>query len=177
MKYTKIAFVLFLFFSCQNSKKEHVVIGTWNRCDKDGSYIEWKITNHYMLILTTRSNEILLFRNNIINNNLVLSEFKNGTRLIGNNDTLVTVKKSKNKIILRSYFSGDYSVLNKAEFDIKPIDSTNLEFWRNNTLSEFNKRASNVICADARSEEEKRYDFEVENMGELKLNKLDSIEN
>ncbi|TJY36304.1 hypothetical protein [Pontimicrobium aquaticum] len=175
MKHIKLTFVLLLFFNCQNSKEEHVAIGTWNKCDKDGSYIEWKITNQYMLILTTRSNEIFLFKNNIINNNLVLSEFKNGTRLVGNNDTVVTVRRSKNKIILRSRFTGDYSELNKAEFDFEPIDSTNLELWRKNILSEFNRRASNVICTDTRNKDEKRYDFEVENIGELEMDKLDKI--
>jgi hypothetical protein len=155
MKYLKILFVFFLLLGCQKSTNEHIAIGTWNRCNKDGSYWEYKITDQYMLMLTTSSNEIWLFKNKVIDSSLVLSKFKNGLGLLINNDTLVTVKQSKNKVVLKSTYTWDNIELNKAEFDFEKIDSSNLESWKNKTLMEFKKRAESVNCPDLRTESEK----------------------
>ncbi|NOY47560.1 MAG: hypothetical protein GXO84_05085 [Chlorobi bacterium] len=155
MRYLKTLFLSFLFLGCQKSTKEHIAIGTWNRCNKDGSYWEYKITEQYMLMLTTKSDEIWLFRNKVVDSTLVLSEFKKGVGLFINNDTLVTVKQTKNKIVLKSTYTWDNIELNKAGFDFDPIDSTNLESWKNKTLTEFNNRAKSANCIDIRTEKEK----------------------
>ena len=155
MKYLKTIFVLFLLFSCQKTIQKHIAIGTWYSCNKDGSYTEYKITDQYMLILNTGSDKIAIFKNRILNSNLILSEFKNGLGLIPNNDTLVTKEQLKDKIILKSTYTWQEIELNKAKFHIEKIDSTNLETWRNKTLSEFKKRAESVNCPDLRTESEK----------------------
>jgi hypothetical protein len=155
MKNLKALFAIFILFGCQKSAKEHIAIGTWNRCNKDGSYWEYKITDQYWLMLMTETDHIWLFQNKIVDTIMVLSEFKNGLPIIINNDTLVTIVQSKNKVVLRSTYLWDNIELNKAEFDFDPIDSTNLESWKNKTLSEFKKRAELASCPDLRTEEEK----------------------
>ena len=52
-------------------------------------------------------------------------------------------------------YTGNNIVLNRAEFNYDPIDSTNLESWRKKTLSEFKKRAESANCSDLRTENEK----------------------
>jgi len=155
MKYIRIIFISFLVLSCQKTSKKHIAIGTWNNCYKDGTYVEYKITDEYLLILTTKSDEILLFKNKIADSTLILSKFKNGLGLPINNDTLVTISQSKNKIVLKSTYSWNEIELNKAEFDYDAIDSTNSKLWKNKTLSEFKKRAELASCPDSRTEKEK----------------------
>ncbi|TYB70627.1 hypothetical protein [Bizionia algoritergicola] len=155
MRYLKIIFVLFFVFGCQKQNKTHIAIGTWNKCLKDGSYFEYKITDEYIMVLTTKSEEIILFRNKVTDKGLIMSEFKNGASLIINNDTLITVSESENKVILKSTYTYDTYEFNKAEFKIDKIDSLNLESWKNKTVSEFKKRAELASCLDLRTEEEK----------------------
>lgn len=144
-----------MILGCQKPDNEHVAIGTWNYCHKDGGYSEYKITNDYMLFMTSKSDEVWLYKNKILDGTLILSEFKNGLGLLINNDTLVTIEQSKNKVVLKSTYTWDNIELNKAEFDFDVIDSTNLDLWKNKTLSAFKKRAELVSCPDLRTEEEK----------------------
>jgi hypothetical protein len=155
MKNLTILFLVFLLFTCQKPIKKHVALGTWNRCDEDGSYTEYKITDQYMLILTTKSEDIVMFKNEVFNESLILSEYNNGINLLVNNDTLVTIEKSKNKIILKSTYTYDNTLLNRSEFDIDQIDSTNLRSWKTKTLEQFKKRAESINCPDLRTEKEK----------------------
>tara|TARA_R110002124_G_scaffold107405_2_gene259795 strand:- start:11081 stop:11578 length:498 start_codon:yes stop_codon:yes gene_type:complete len=155
MRYLKIICVIFLVLGCQKANKKHIAIGTWNKCHKDGSYSEYKITDKYVINLTTGSDEVWLFQNKIADSTLILSKFKNGLGLLINNDTLVTISQSKSKIVLKSTYNWDKLELNKAEFDYDVIDSTNLKLWKSKTLSEFKKRAKLASCPDLRTEEEK----------------------
>src|SRR5690606_35933354 len=127
---------------------------------QDGSYFEYKITDEYVMVLTDKG--IRLFQNNILNKTLVVSEFKDGTELLINNDTLVTISKSKDKVVLRSTYTFDKYEFNKAEFKIDEIDSINLESWKNKTLSEFRKRAELRNCPDLRTDDEKELDAPLE---------------
>ncbi len=158
MRYLKIIFVLFLVFSCQKTNEKHIAIGTWNKCLNDGSYFEYKITDEYIMVLTTKSEEITLFRNKILDKTLIISEFKDGAELLINNDTLVTISKSKDKVVLKSTYTFDKYEFNKAEFKINEIDSINLESWKNKMLSEFKKRAEFRNCPDLRTDNEKALD-------------------
>ncbi len=156
MKSLKYLFILFLVLGCQKLNKKHVAIGTWNSCNNDGSYIEYKITDEYMLILTTnRPNEIIIFGNKILDDKIISYQLKEGTKILTDNDTLITVKKSSKKVVLMSTWGFDTFELNKTEFDFDQIDSTNLDSWKNKTLSDFKKRAELANCPDLRTESEK----------------------
>jgi hypothetical protein len=156
MKYLQYLLILFVVLSCKPNSEKHVALGTWNRCNKDGSYIEYKITEQYMLILTShRPNEIIIFGNKVLDDKLISYQLKNGTKILQDNDTLVTLKKSSEKVILMSTWGYDKYELNKAEFDYDKIDSLNLESWKKKTLSEFKKRAEIKSCPDLRTEDEK----------------------
>lgn len=179
MKHLKITFILFLLLGCQKNNEQQIVIGTWHKCLKDGSYVEYKITENYMLMLTTKSNKVFLFKNKISNNSLIVSEFKDGAQLFRNYDTLVIISKSKNKIILRSnYYPFEKNELNKAEFKIEEIDSSSLHFWKTKTFREFSKRAQIKNCPDIRNAKEKALDtikFNQEEIEEIPIIKM--IEN
>jgi len=155
MRYLKIIFVLFIVFSCQKTNEKHSAIGTWNKCLKDGSYFEYKITDAYIMVLTTKSEVIIFFRNKLTDKGLIMSEFENGADLLINNDTLITVSESENKVVLKSTYTYETYEFNKAEFKIDKIDSLNLKSWKSKTLSEFKKRTELANCPDLRTEEEK----------------------
>tara|TARA_B100001063_G_scaffold247263_1_gene291887 strand:+ start:5017 stop:5619 length:603 start_codon:yes stop_codon:yes gene_type:complete len=153
---------------------KHLALGTWSKCHKDGSYVEHKITEQYMLILTTkRPDEIIIFGNKVLDENLISYQLKNGTKILTDNDTLVTIEHSSNKIVLMSTWGFNKYELNKAEFDYEEIDSTNLKLWKKKTLTEFHKRAESKKCPDLRTVKEKA---EVEKVTpELKLEELEDI--
>lgn len=159
--------MLFIVLGCEKTNEKHIAIGTWYKCLKDGGYVEYKITDSYIMTLTTKSEEILLFRNKIYDNKLIISELKDGAQLLLDNDTLVTFSKSKNRIVLKSTYLFDKYEFNRAEFKIDEIDSTNLEFWKTKAISEFKKRSEIKNCRDIRNESEKvldtlKFDMELE---------------
>ena len=157
MKILKIIFVLFLFLGCQKTIKEHLAIGTWTKCFKNGSYSEYKIKDGYMLMLTSGNgpDAIWIFKNKILDSIMIVSNFKNGNTGLPYNDTLRTLSYSKHKIIFTSNGSRDNFELSKANFVIEDIDSTNFELWKSKTLSEFKIRYEIVNCPDLRTEDEK----------------------
>jgi len=179
MKLLKVITLFCLCFGCSKSNKDHVAIGTWNRCNKDGSYFEYKITNQYLIMMTTRSDDIWLFRNEVSDSVMMLSEFINGSNLLINNDTFITIKQSKDRVVLKSSYTWDKLELFKAEFDYDEIDSTNLESWKTKTLSEFKKRVDAKNCPDLRTDAEKRPVIGVLNLDEVEEIEIDidSIEN
>ena len=101
---------------------------------------------------------IRLFQNKVDGKKIILSKFKNGTELLINNDTLITISESEKKVVLKSTSTYDTYDFNKAEFTIDEIDSLNLESWKNKTLSEFKKRAEFRNCPDLRTDNEKSLD-------------------
>ncbi|AUC75529.1 hypothetical protein [Olleya sp. Bg11-27] len=155
MRYLKIICILFLVFGCQKADKKHIAIGTWYKCLEDGNYTEYRITDKYVINLTTRYDDVWLFKNKTSDNTLILSNFKTGPVLLTNNDTLVAILQSKNKIVLKSTSSGNKLELNKIEFDYDEIDSTNLKLWKSKTLSDFKKRAKLAGCTDLQTDEKK----------------------
>ena len=175
MKYLQYLLILFVVLSCKPNSEKHVALGTWNRCNKDGSYIEYKITEQYMLILTShRPNEIIIFGNKVLDDKLISYQLKNGTKILQDNDTLVTLKKSSEKVILMSTWGYDKYELNKAEFDYDKIDSLNLESWKKKTLSEFKKRAEIKSCPDLRTEDEKKIPtLDLDNLEEEEIEIID----
>jgi len=155
MKILKIIFIFFLFFGCQKTTKDHLAVGTWTYCFKDGVYSEYKIKENYILRMHEGSEEILIIKNEINDSIMILLNFKNGNTHLPYNDTLRILSYSKHKIILRSNYVRDKIELKKADFVIEDIDSTNLELWKSKTLSEFKIRSKIANCPDLRAEDEK----------------------
>ena len=156
MKYLKIIFAFFLI-AFQTSCQRNIVHGTWYKCNKDGSYYEYKITDKYTIMLSNKSDIIWIHKIKDINNGIVISDFESSTnRLLTNNDTLIILSKTKNKIVFKSTYTKDKLELYKTEFDIDKIDSTNLDSWKKKTLSDFKKRTELANCPDLRTESEKK---------------------
>ncbi|AXP81923.1 hypothetical protein CJ739_2858 [Mariniflexile rhizosphaerae] len=154
MKYLKIIFAFFLLIFQTSCQKE--IVGTWYKCNKDGSYYEYKITDQYTIMLSSKSDIIWIHKVKQIDNGIILSDFDSSVnRLMINNDTLIVLSKTKDRIVLKSSYTWDKMELNKAEFDFDKIDSTNLDSWKKKTISEFKKRAELKNCPDLRTEEEK----------------------
>ena len=155
MKYLGTLLIFLIVVSCQKNDKTHAALGTWNYCTKAGHYEECIITKEFVLIQSTQPKKFFLLRNNIIDNNLVISTIKGEINLPINYDTLVTTAQTKTKVILSSYYSTTNLELHKYEFSYDPIDWTNLESWKGKIKSEFRKRAELEECPDLRTEEEK----------------------
>ncbi|MFC4635950.1 hypothetical protein ACFO3O_18710 [Dokdonia ponticola] len=156
MHYLKSIGILFLLSCCQTHVSEHPAMGTWSNCTKDGIYWECKITDRSLLMVNTFSDEVWFFKLQVVDTNLVLSTYKNGPGLLINNDTLVTIEQSTNRIVLKSTYSWDSVELKKKELDFDPIDTLHFENWKSKVLADFKKRAALVNCPDTRTEEEKK---------------------
>ena len=155
MKHLIQLLILLLVYGCQKPQTKHMALGTWNKCHHDGEYSEYKITNDYFMLLTTRSEHIFIFRNQLTDKGIILSEFKNGDHLLINNDTLITVSQSDSKVVLKSTYTYDNYEFYKTEFKIDAIDSLDIESWETKILAEFKKRAKAMACSDLRTDEEK----------------------
>ena len=107
-------------------------------------------------MLSNKSDIVWIHKVKQIDNGIIVSDFDSSVnRLMTNNDTLIVLSKTKDKIILKSSYTWDEMELNKADFDFDEIDSTNLDSWKNKTISEFKKRAELINCPDLRTKEEK----------------------
>ncbi|MDC8004098.1 hypothetical protein POV27_08535 [Aureisphaera galaxeae] len=138
--------------SCQKKSLE----GTWNRCNRDGSYVEYIITNEYFVMLLSKSDNIGFFKKQDIEKGMIISDHTKLTEvaLIGNPDTLWVYSYSKNQVILRSRINGEIE-LNKASFTYATIDTLDFAVWKSKIISEFQKRTLFMNCQDIRTESEK----------------------
>ena len=133
-----------------DSQTEHVALGTWKKCNENGSYSEYKITDQYFLIIHSDSDKtfdrITLFKNEIHDSIMILSGFDGGIDYPFN-DTLFSRKISDSKIAIASRYNPRIilSKVNSTE-PISPIDSTNIELWKEKTLTNFEKRAELENC-------------------------------
>ncbi len=156
--------------SCQKSKKEHSIIGTWSICFRDGEYREFKITDKYMLMLTLGSEQVSIFSNYIERNSLIWKSMDSEYSLPNNVDTVIIISQSNNRIVLKSKFMGTEIELNKIEDEIHEIDSTNLENWKRQTILNFQKRVELFNCPDLRTEDEKIiHDLELLEIEEIEI--------
>lgn len=159
----KFAFTMvpiLLFLSCANSENHsNTVMGTWTSCTRSGGYNEFKITEDYAVFMSSADGEMVLFKKKVKGNYLILSSWilENNPDLLG--DSLVVKPQfesnGKLKLVVFNPGSIDTLLLNKKKLPIKQVDFTNFNVWRNETLSEFKKRAQNANCKDIRTEEEK----------------------
>ena len=146
--------ILFLNIGCDNSF-ENSIVGNWNKCNRSGSYVEFEITEKKLIILNFESDEILVFKNQLNGNKMIISEFKNGINLMINPDTIYVKFLNQNKILLDSRFTIDNVEMKRTQVTLDKIDSTNIGLWKNKTLKKFHKRADNTGCKDLRTDDEK----------------------
>lgn len=154
MKNLTILFLIIAVQGCQINKEVNPIVGTWNKCFRDGEYREYKIDNNYMLMLSKKNKELSYFKNKIENNTLIISGVNNDS-FKQNTDTLLIISFSENSVILKSNFTKVKFDFNKMENSISDIDSTNLSHWKSQTMSDFQKRATLSKCMDIRTEKEK----------------------
>ena len=154
MKFLKIFVLSLVFISCQNK-----LIGTWTMCSMDGKYYEYKITKNYIIVLMEKLERPLVFKiEKLKKNGVLISKFKDGDEYMFENEKLTLVDENKNRITIKSSkFNKQYEFV-KADFLIKEIDSTNLNIWYTETITQFKKRAKLKKCQDNRSEKEKQID-------------------
>lgn len=155
MKNITILLSIILFFVGRKPTQESIAIGTWYRCNKDGSYWEYEIKPNYMLMMTTKADMVWIFKNEIVNKTIILSSYENGPTTTIANQPLIPKAINKDKILLKHLYSGKEIELNRAKFEYEPIDSINLESWKHKTLTEFKKRAKQRNCKDVRIKSEK----------------------
>ena len=154
MKNITLLFLIITLQACQIKKEPNPIVGTWNKCFRDGEYREYKIDYDYMLMLSKKNNEISLFKNKIENNTLIISGVANDS-FEQNVDTLLMMSFTDSSVILKSNFTKVKFDFTKMENNIKDIDSTNLSHWKNQTMLDFQKRATLSNCTDIRTEKEK----------------------
>lgn len=141
-KFLYLLFILYGFTSCN----DHPAIGTWNHCNEYGVYGEYNITDKYVIIPALEVSDVWIFKNEIRDSVMIWSHYENGMKLMFNNDTIFTLRKSDNEIVLKSLKSWDTLELKIADFGYDPIDSTNLRVWKDKILSGAQKRESAFKC-------------------------------
>ena len=147
--------LIITILGCQNRAKKNPFIGTWNRCLKDGEYLEFKIYNNYTISLSSSWERIIMVSNKFENNTLIIEGIN--VPLANKTDTIFLTSKSNDKIILKSRWMNQVE-LNRTENKIDDIDSLNLENWKKKTILKFKKRAALFNCPDLRTEDEKIID-------------------
>lgn len=140
-------------------QNENELIGSWCRCQHDGTYQEFKIASNYTTTSVSNFPEldyddgIAFYASYIQDSFLILTKGLN-VDLMYEPETLSYKFDAANKITLESQF-GPFQ-LTKITGDIPDIDSTNFELWKNTYLTEFLEREELANCRDLRTEEEKR---------------------
>ena len=155
--------LLFTIILCLNigceTPVENKIIGNWNKCNQDGSYVEFEITEKELIILNSTTDDILVFKNKLKGDKMIISEFKKGMKLgisLGiNTDTIYFKFLNQNRIQLNNEFTIDNVEMKRTHVTVDKIDITNIELWKNKTLDKFNKRAENIDCKDLRTDDEK----------------------
>ena len=158
-------------FSCSN--KQNLAIGTWINCSKDGSYREYKITKDYFLFINSNVGHIWVYKCKILDNAIVISDLDSKFPPLINPDTFKIKSLNDQKILLRSTYTGDRFELQKAKFEIEPIDFSNLKNWKKKIQAQFKKREELKNCKDLRTKSEK--EIHTVNMDSLKTEKIQII--
>ncbi|MBO6880184.1 hypothetical protein [Winogradskyella sp.] len=161
-----------LLFGCQEQAKEHIAIGSWYICFENGNYQEYKFTENHLLIWR-ENNDISIYKNKVIDSTLIISNHSTPYTLPVNNDTLITIAKTKESITLRSTTSWEIYKFKKLGVDLLDVDSLNLKNWQKLTLKDYNKRLT-INCLDTRPEEEKIIDKL--DMSDIELEDIEIIE-
>ena len=149
-------FTIIILFNigCETSV-DNRIIGNWNKCNQSGNYVEFEITENQLIILNSATDKILVFKNQISGNKMIISEYKNGTSLMINPDTIYFKFLNQNRVEFNNGFTIDNVEMKRSQVTLENIDSTNVEFWKNKTLNKFNKRAQDIDCKDLRTDDEK----------------------
>jgi hypothetical protein len=146
--------IIFFIVGCETSF-DNRIIGNWNKCNQGGSYLEFEITEKKLIVLSSAADEILVFKNQLSENKMIISEFKNGISLMINPDTIYFNFLNQNRIEFNSGFTIDNVEMKRTQVTLENIDSTNIESWKNKTINKFNKRAEDIDCKDLRTDDEK----------------------
>jgi hypothetical protein len=134
------------------------IIGSWFSCQRDGTYKEFKISEHYITTSISDFQEhdyddgISFYECHIHDSLLIVSKGIN-VDLMGAPDTLRFESKSYDKIILENQF-GSFE-LTRLKAEIPDIDSANFDRWSKLYLDKFLERAELANCPDIRTEEER----------------------
>lgn len=135
------------------------IIGSWSQCLKDGTYKEFKISEHYTTTSVSDFREHdyddgISFYKCQINDSLLIITAGINVDLVMPPETLRFESISHDKITIENRFG--IAELTRLQDEIPDIDSTNLELWSKLYLDEFLKRAKLANCPDLRTEEEKK---------------------
>lgn len=155
----QLSILIFTFVIGCEIPNENQLIGSWCRCQHNGTYKEFKIASNYTTTSVSNFPELdfddgISFYESYINENLLIVTRGLNVDLMYEPETLYVKFDAPDKIILESHF-GPFQ-LTRLNSNIPDIDSTNFELWRNTYLTEFLERAELANCPDLRTEEEKQ---------------------
>lgn len=157
MKSSYLLLLLALLVACGKQKPSQI-IGSWCECQKDGTYKEYKITEHYSTTSVSNfqehdwDNGISFFEIKIQDSLLIATKGIN-VDLMHSPETLRFEGITNNLVTLKSRFGT--SQLIRLKNEIPDIDSSNMELWTELYLDSFLDRARLADCPDLRTEEEK----------------------
>ena len=127
------------------TQESNPIIGSWSQCLRDGTYKEFKISDHYTTTSVSNFPEHdyddgISFYKSFMQDSLLIITTGINVDLMNGPETLRVKLKSYDKIILENEFG--ISELTRLKDEIPDIDSTMPELWsklyRVNFLKELN---------------------------------------
>jgi hypothetical protein len=147
--------LILISFGCSNTHKPEIE-GVWSKCNEFGDYYEWHIGNEETVLLGLK-NEPQIVKSKIDKTRLIL--FRNDLEPI--KDTFDIIRVSEKELILHRKFMDQTFSMIKKEAEMVPVDSSNINHWKQTMQSSFNKRKIHESCEILKSRE--LYEFSESN--------------
>ena len=146
MRFVFLSLLFVILNSCQNDS----IRGNWAKCNPDGSYWNYTLTDSILVLAVKKPNPFIeVYNVNYTNEGIIISDLKQTEiKQITNPDTLKILSISSDSLKLQSTQTGDHFEWSKADFRLDPIDFNNYKSWKKESLAKFDAYAARVNCAE-----------------------------
>jgi len=144
MRFVFLSLMFAILNSCQNDR----IKGNWGKCNPDGSYWNYTLTDSLLVLAVEKPNPFIeVYNVNYTNEGIIISDAKQTEiQLVTNPDTLKILSILSDSLKLQSTQIGDQFELSKADFKLEPIDFNNYNSWKKKYLVRFSEYATLVDC-------------------------------
>ena len=145
MRKILFSIILTTIFACEKAD-QNLIEGTYFLCQKNGSYREFLFLENYLLMLDSEFDEIWIYNIKYKDSTFYIDKPSNSEAILTFDKKFSFKKLNNKKIILKNLITEQIIELNKAESNLRKIDSLNFKYWRESTIKDFKIRAKNKKC-------------------------------